>query len=118
MFGTYKDVHNDSVTIKSGDCGTNGNINGTWDHNHGSNNSRNGTLSAAIGSTRSDMGRIGFKHTNSINVNQNGEATYTLIAAASEGGGNFNHWTEVYGTTADGNNIPPYLGVYMWKRTK
>lgn len=43
-------------------------------HVHGSDSSRNGTLSAAIGSTNSNPGALGFKHTNDLNVGMAGAA--------------------------------------------
>ena len=90
-------------------------------HSHGTNKTRNGTLSAAIGSTNANIGNLGFKHANDLDVAIGGNATYTVNGGGS-GGGSFNHWTQVWGTTADGGTTSldirqPYLAVYMWKRT-
>lgn len=90
-------------------------------HSHGSNTSRNGTLSATIGSANGNSGALGFKHTNDLDVALAGSPTYVVGGSGSSGGW-FNHWTQVWGTTSDGgtNSLDmrqPYFTCYIWKRT-
>lgn len=125
LFGGTWEQLKDRVLVGAGNTysvnATGGSNTRNISHSHGSNSSRNGTLTAAIGSTNSNSGALGFKHTNDISVTQGGSATYTVTGDASDGG-TFNHWTQVWGTTASGGNTSldirqPYLAVYMWKRT-
>lgn len=125
LFGGTWEQLKDRVLVGAGNSyavnSTGGSNTRNISHSHGSNNSRNGTLSAAIGSTNSSPSYMGFKHANELDIHQAGEATYTVTGGVI-GGGSFNHWTQVWGTTADGgtNSLDvrqPYLAVYMWKRT-
>lgn len=43
-------------------------------------------------------------------------ASATLINNIDTGSTNNNHVTQVGGETANGNNIPPYITVFMWRR--
>lgn len=90
----------------------------TISHSHGTNSSRNGNLSAAIGSTNSNAGGLGFKAANELNVGLAGTATYTVYGGSWGSGGSFNHWTQVWGTTSSTSVDvrQPYLAVNMWKR--
>ncbi|MCI8445342.1 MAG: hypothetical protein HFG15_02775 [Bacilli bacterium] len=88
----------------------------TVKHAHGSGASQNGSLAAAVGSTGSDMYSIGFKAANYFGGF--GAATYTVQSASVSNGGSFNHFTQVWGNTADkeASIVQPYITVYMWKR--
>lgn len=86
-------------------------------HNHGNGASQNGTLSAAIGSTNSNPINLGFKAANYFSGF--GTAMYSLHYSGVHRGGSFNHFTQVWGNTADTavTVLQPYITVYMWKRT-
>lgn len=86
-------------------------------HYHGSGASQNGSLSAAIGSTDASPAHIGFKAANYFGGF--GNATYTLQFPGYGLNGGFNHFTQVWGTTASAtvSTLQPYITVYMWKRT-
>jgi hypothetical protein len=125
LFGGTWEQLKDRVLVGAGNTysvnATGGSNTRSISHTHGSNTSRNGTLSAAIGSTNSSVGNLGFKHANDLDVAQGGNATYSVTGSGA-GGGSFNHWTQVWGTTASGGSSSldirqPYLAVYMWKRT-
>ena len=90
-------------------------------HTHGSDTSRNGTLSAAIGSVNNNAAQLGFTLTNDIPTLHGAHVAYSVTGQGYEVGGTFNHWTQVWGTTASGGTTAldvrqPYLAVYMWKR--
>ena len=90
-------------------------------HVHGESNTRNGNLAAAIGSSNSNAGGFGFEATNDQVVTVT-TPTYSIVGASYTEGGAFNHWTTIYGATSKGgdnalNIMPPYLAVYVWKRT-
>lgn len=86
-------------------------------HNHGNGASANGTLEAAIGSTNSNPIYLGFKSANYFG--DLGAATYSLHYSGVHRDGDFNHFTQVWGNTADTavTVLQPYITVYMWKRT-
>lgn len=90
-------------------------------HAHGELNGRNGTLAAAIGSSNGNPTLIGFEATNEQDVTI-GKPSYSVSGASYTSGGAFNHWTTIYGASSVGgstnlNIMPPYLAVYVWKRT-
>lgn len=76
---------------------------------HGTSTGRNGDLNAAIGACRSDIARCGY-----IQVGPSfsgAKATYEITGGAASGGG-FNHFTPVYGHTANADNNPQYQNGY------
>ena len=90
-------------------------------HAHGEHDGRNGTLAAAIGSSNGNPGVIGFEATNEQTVSI-GTPSYSVLGASYTDGGSFNHWTTIYGESSVGgstnlNIMPPYIAVYVWKRT-
>ena len=90
-------------------------------HVHGEINGRNGSLAAAIGSSNGNPGILGFEATNEQVVTI-GKPSYSVGGASYTNGGSFNHWTTIYGASSTGgstdlNIMPPYLAVYVWKRT-
>lgn len=89
----------------------------TITHNHGNGGSQNGNLSAAIGSTDANTSYLGFKPANYFGGF--GDATYSLYHGGVHNNGGFNHFTQVWGNTADTtfSVLQPYITVYMWKRT-
>ena len=86
-------------------------------HSHGNGAKQNGSLSAAIGSTDSNPNKIGFKAANYYGGF--GTSLYTVHGNSSYTGGSFNHFTQVWGDTAQTNIslLQPYITVYMWRRT-
>lgn len=98
---------NDSVSGFTG-----GSTGGSSTHTHG-----RGNLSAAIGSCDSTPSTLGFIHCNELSMSAYGNATYCVSGASYKSGGSFNHFTKVLGTTGSASSLPPYMCVYMWKRT-
>lgn len=90
---------------------------GNQTHTHGELNSRNGTLSAAIGATTNNPLSIGYIAANDQNVGANGFPTYTVFTGEYDSNHRyFNHYTRVFGETAPGSSLPPVLGVNIWRR--
>lgn len=97
---------NDSIAIYRG-----GYMSNRSSHSHG-----NGTYCAAIGSCDSMPNTLGFIASNSLDVTENGSATYRVDGSSYKSGGAFNHYTKVYGTSGSASHLPPYMCVYIWKR--
>ena len=90
---------------------------GSLTHAHGELHGRNGTLSAAIGATSNSPLNIGYMVTNDQNVGGMGHPTYTVWGSSYDGNTRyFNHFTKVFGATAEGSSLPPVLGVNIWRR--
>lgn len=118
--GTWEKV-TDRVLVGAGNTYSVGATGGSSSvsHVHGSDSSRNGTLSASIGSTNNNAGGLGFRYTNDLNVGMAGTAIYTVYGSSWGSGGSFNHWTQVWGkTSATSIDVrQPYIAVNIWKRT-
>lgn len=107
-------------------------------HTHGALNSKNGTLEAMIGSGNGDAYSIAFavgnqnstvksiysvrgasysqpSTVNSHNTIIHGETASKALTSNSTTPGNTGSTTP--GNTGSSSNLPPYLAVYMWKRT-
>lgn len=80
-----------------------------------------GNLKAAIGATGGAPISIGYSATDPSGRGPSSVTSYTVSGASwTNTERSFNHYTPVYGETAepsDTNNMPPYLAVYMWRRT-
>lgn len=100
---------------------------GTFDHRHGAGlegasgtetyGSGTGDMRAAVGASSSDASRISYKAV-SASMPNGGTRPNTTYGIGGTGYGptsSWNHFTPVYGYT-NANN-PPYIAVYMWKRT-
>jgi microcystin-dependent protein len=72
-----------------------------------------GSMAAAIGATSGDPNRIGYV-ANVANVGGGpASSTYSIagVAGGQAGAQPFNHYTPVYGTTADGSTLQPYTAL-------
>lgn len=77
------------------------------------------SLSASIGACNSDAGTLGYITEGSNSYQNNHNANY-VIGGSNRGFSRWNHSTPVTETTSNNRNtniMPPYLVVYMWKRT-
>ena len=111
--GTWVQIK-DTFLLSAGDSYKAGSTGGNATHRH----SGQGDLRAAIGATNSSDIQIGYEANNRRPENQGPEnATYAIKGTKVEGAKPFNHYTNVYGYTAPESSMPPYLTVYMWKRT-
>jgi hypothetical protein len=107
---------------------TPGETGGSFDHRHGAGligasgtenyGTGTGDMRAAIGAQASDANRIGYVAAGVDMPNGGNRPSGTYSGTwnnASSGRTDWNHFTPVYGYT-NANN-PPYIAVYMWKRT-
>lgn len=87
-----------------------------------------GDLRAAIGASANDTKSLSYVAVARHDRGPASTSSYTVIGASSQTTARtFNHYTQVYGFTGQAsnnttsssnlNNMPPYLSVYMWKRT-
>jgi hypothetical protein len=91
-------------------------LGGSKTHNH-----NEGVLRAAIGSPTGDADRLGFVSTVASDPSGGGTSNYTYAVPGTTSGhlssGSFSHYTSAYGYTSTDSNMPPYITVYMWRRT-
>lgn len=118
LFGGTWEQLQDTFLLAAGTTYTAGDTGGSATNNH---THTEGDMSAAIGATGGSPIAIGYSP---VSPNPRGPASigsYTVQGASwTQDVRAFNHYTPVYGTTSapsDNNNMPPYLAVYMWKRT-
>lgn len=90
---------------------------GSITHSHGEINKRNGSLSAAIGAVSNNQKSIGYMATNEQSVGSLGHPDYSLfVGEADTNARYFNHFTKVFGVTAEVATVPPYYAVNIWRR--
>jgi microcystin-dependent protein len=81
-----------------------GETGGATTHTHGP-----GTFAAAIGATASNATRIGYQ---AVNVVAGGATNSTYgISGTAQNNQSFNHYTPVYGVSADGSTLQPYIAL-------
>lgn len=113
-FGTWERIAQGKTLIgvdtKDTDFNTAGKTGGSKTHNHTS-----GTLVANIGAVGNDTGSIGYATADPA------LSQYTLGISGSAitdmQDRNINHATSTSGSTDSSGNMPPYITVYIWKRT-
>ena len=101
----------------------------TTEHTHTMEHTHNeGNLRAAIGASGNNANTLSYV---AVERHERGPATvgaYTVVGSSHQTTTRtFNHYTQVYGLTGNAsnnttsnsnlNNMPPYLSVYVWKRT-
>lgn len=118
LFGGTWEQLQDTFLLAAGTTYSAGDTGGSATNNH---THTEGDMSAAIGATGGSPLALGYSP---VTPNPRGPASsgpYTVQGASwAQDTRAFNHYTPVYGTTStpsDSNNMPPYLAVYMWKRT-
>ena len=90
---------------------------GSITHSHGEINKRNGSLSAAIGAVSNSQKSIGYMATNEQSVGSLGHPDFSLfVGEADTNARYFNHFTKVFGVTAEVATVPPYYAVNIWRR--
>lgn len=93
-------------TYKAGDVG------GTSTHRH----MAQGNLRAAIGAINNSPGILGYQTAN-VSSDPLAPSTSTYAVQGSwVDNGSFNHYTPVYGETAEASTMPPYLVCYVWQK--
>lgn len=108
LFGGTWTQLNDRFLVGTGSTYSNGATGGATTHSHGA-----GTLGAAATMTGSSIlikseQRSGSNYTPGAKINASSRDTYSQQT---------DYIVPVYGNTASVNHMPPYLAVYMWKRT-
>ena len=114
--GTWEQIK-DQFLLYAGDTYAAGSTGGaaSLSHNH-----NEGNLKAAIGASASSPNVLSYVP---VSPHERGPASignYTVIGADySTTTRTFNHYTQVYGYTSSVTQsiLPPYLSVYVWKRT-
>ncbi|MEV5068941.1 tail fiber protein [Microbacterium sp. LMI12-1-1.1] len=70
-----------------------------------------GTLKAAIGAVDGNVGALGYQASNVSSRGPASTGSYTLGATPIGGNHSFNHYTPVYGETADAASLQPYIAL-------
>ena len=76
-------------------------------------------LKAAIGAFNGDTSAIGYIGTGPEDPTGGaaGVTTYGIVRGSFTQNKNFNHFTPVVGYTSTNSNVPPYVVVYIYRRT-
>ena len=128
--GTWEQIK-DRFLLAAGDTYSAGGTGGsaTMSHTHTAKHSHTeGNLAAAVGAVSNDIFTIAYQAGSKNSRGPSSVTNYSIWGEdVSQSSRSFNHHTRVYGTTAEStpttsdasntNNMPPYLTVYVWKRT-
>ena len=108
--GTWEKIEG-RFLIGASDEYPNGTTGGSTTHSHDA-----GSLYACIGSPYGNANALGFTSTGWHGA----DSTYSVggTTATASGHPSRSHDTDVGGTTGTSSSMPPYLAVYMWKRTE
>lgn len=105
--GTWRKITSGRYLRAANDTNTGGNSS----HVHGSYGSYNGSLSALIGASNNDIGRIAYL---AGSAQIGGQYTYGINGGASRYPGAQDHNTPVVGATSSANNDPLYQDFHVW----
>ena len=103
-FGTWEQIK-DTFLLAAVDTYGVGTTGGSATHNHG--------LGAGFAMANAQGGNLWFQEKQTSNWNANGVRYVTNASSAS----NQNWGWQLGGTTDNATSLPPYLSVYVWKRT-
>ena len=98
------------VNPDDADFSTAGNAGGNKAHTHAS-----GSLVANIGAVDDNVNMLGYSMANPVLTQYNMGISASGISGIVDK--KVNHATTVGGKTDSANGLPPYLVVYIWKRT-
>ena len=108
---TWEQIAEGTFLMSSGETYLPGNEYGSNTHNHSA-----GSYIAAIGSTNSDIGAIGF-YASGNPANYGYRSSYTIRGTATRDE-TFSHGTAILGNSANSSTIPQSIAIPLWHRTK
>lgn len=125
--GTWERIQ-DKFILAAGSTYEAGTTGGSAAHTHTLSHTHagQGTLAAAVGASNNEVASISYLASSIPEGAPTTVEQYTLrIYSTVTTQRNFNHYTPVYGNTSEASNtttsssgtLPPYLSVYVWKRT-
>ena len=114
LFGGKWERIEDRFLLASGSSYKAGDTGGNEKHKH-----TEGDFRAMIGAATGAPSTLNYVATGGSNPNTGATrtGTYTIVGASYRTGDGFAHYTPVVGYTSTDSNMPPYMAVYVWKRT-